>query len=78
MLVDAEERQDLFNALARLPDHYRQVILLRHRDGLSYAEIGDIMKRTPEAVRKLWARGIELLQELMGGSASSERPPSTD
>jgi RNA polymerase sigma-70 factor (ECF subfamily) len=72
-LVDAEERQDLLNGLSKLPNHYREVILLRHRDGLGYAEIGKRMNRTPEAVRKLWARGIELLQEILEGHEPSGR-----
>ena len=37
---------------------------------MSYAEIAEKLGRTPEAVRKLWARAIELLQELLEAEAS--------
>jgi RNA polymerase sigma-70 factor, ECF subfamily len=50
-------------AVKRLPEHFRQVIYLRHRDHRSFAEIGEQMGRTAEAVRKLWQRAIERLEE---------------
>lgn len=62
-LVLQEELAALERALARLPDHYRQVILLRKRDGLSFEEIGQQLNSTPEAVRKWFVRGITRLQE---------------
>jgi RNA polymerase sigma-70 factor (ECF subfamily) len=67
ILIDAEEQAELLAALDKLPNHYRDAILMRHRDGLGYAEIGKALGRTPEAARKLWARGVELLQELLEG-----------
>jgi RNA polymerase sigma-70 factor, ECF subfamily len=70
ILVAEEEQRELLDAINRLPEHYRDAILLRHRDGMSYAEIGEKLGRTPEAVRKLWARAIELLQELLEAEAS--------
>ena len=45
---EAEERQRLETALALLPDPYRRVILLRSRDGLDFASIGDRMERSGE------------------------------
>ena len=49
---EAEERQRLETALALLPDPYRRVILLRSRDGLDFASIGDRMERSGEAARQ--------------------------
>jgi RNA polymerase sigma-70 factor (ECF subfamily) len=60
--VTHEQALMLERALERLPEHYRAVILSRHHDGLSFAEIGQSMNRSAEAVRKLWARAIERLQ----------------
>src|SRR5262249_13520137 len=51
-----ERVQVLQQALERLPDHYLQVILLRERERRSFEEIGQLLNRSPEAVRKLWAR----------------------
>jgi RNA polymerase sigma-70 factor (ECF subfamily) len=58
----AEEKQRLETALALLPDPYRRVILLRNRDGLDFASIGDRMERSGEAARKLWANAVARLQ----------------
>jgi RNA polymerase sigma-70 factor, ECF subfamily len=78
ILVAEEEQRELLAAIDRLPGHYRDAILLRHRDGMSYAEIGEKLGRTPEAVRKLWARAIELLQELLEAEASRVTPDAAD
>jgi RNA polymerase sigma-70 factor (ECF subfamily) len=62
--AQAQERdQALEDALARLPEHYRQVIALRQWEGLTFAQVGARLDRSEEAARKLWARAIELLRE---------------
>src|SRR5262245_11894441 len=78
ILVAEEEQRELLNAINRLPGHYRDAILFRHRDGMSYAEIGEKLGRTPEAVRKLWARAVELLQELLEADATSVPQDAAD
>ena len=40
----------LANALSRLPDDYREVLILRHLEGLSFPEVSQRMDRTLEAV----------------------------
>lgn len=55
--------QQLDEVLAELPDAYRQVILLRSRDRLTFPEIGQKMDRSPDAARKLWTAAIIRLQE---------------
>jgi RNA polymerase sigma-70 factor (ECF subfamily) len=50
-------------ALDRLPEDYRQVILLRHQEELSFEEIGRLMKRTANAAEKLWARAVRRMRE---------------
>jgi RNA polymerase sigma-70 factor, ECF subfamily len=57
-----EQAGALNGALARLPDDYRQVITLRHLEQRSFEEIGPLMGRSADAVRKLWARAIERLR----------------
>jgi RNA polymerase sigma-70 factor (ECF subfamily) len=60
----AQEQEDrLLQALARLPDDYRQAILLRHQQGRSFEEVGRRLGRSPEAARKLWGRAVVLLQK---------------
>jgi RNA polymerase sigma-70 factor (ECF subfamily) len=61
-MVQSEERIILERALSRLPPHYAKVIEMRHQEGRTFEEIGVALERSSEAVRKLWARAIELLQ----------------
>jgi len=61
-----EDAAALQAALERLPDDYRQVIALRYDEDRPFAEIAEIMQRSPNAVRKLWARAVEQLQREMG------------
>ena len=63
LLHRAEEIHAVMRAVARLPDDRRQVVLLRFVDGLSAGEIGEVLGRSPGAVRVLQHRA---LRELAG------------
>jgi RNA polymerase sigma-70 factor (ECF subfamily) len=52
--------------LARLPEDYRQVLLWRYREGLSFEEMARRLGRSENAARKLWARALERFQAEMG------------
>jgi RNA polymerase sigma-70 factor, ECF subfamily len=60
-----EQSAALTKALARLPDDYRRVLLLRYQEDRSFEEIGNLMQRSPNAARKLWLRAVERLQKEM-------------
>jgi len=60
-----EEAEILARALARLPDDYRQVIVWRYQEQRPFDEIARRFGRTETAVRKLWARALERLQQEM-------------
>jgi RNA polymerase sigma-70 factor (ECF subfamily) len=61
-LIEQEKAQALAQALARLPDDYRLVITLHHQEQRSFEEIAEQMQRSLPAVRKLWQRALERLQ----------------
>jgi RNA polymerase sigma-70 factor (ECF subfamily) len=61
-----EQEGALRRALERLPEDYRQVILLRHEEGKSLEEIATLLGRSYNAVRKLWARALDRLQDELG------------
>ncbi len=63
----AEEADRLRAALARLPDHYRAVVQLHHFDGLTFADVGARLDRTPEAARQLWWHALWRLRDTLGG-----------
>lgn len=62
--ADKREREVLLaELLGRLPEDYRQVIILRNLEGLSHEEIARRMSRKPGAVRMLWVRALARLRE---------------
>jgi RNA polymerase sigma-70 factor (ECF subfamily) len=62
-----EEDRRLDAALASLPEEHREAILLRHRDDLSFAEIGSQLGLSENAARKLWVRAVAKLREALRG-----------
>jgi RNA polymerase sigma factor (sigma-70 family) len=52
----------LEQALSRLPDRYRQAVVWRHQEQLSWQEIGRRLGCTADAARKVWTRGIQHLR----------------
>lgn len=74
-VLSREERERLNAALLRLPVAYRQAIELRHREGLSFRELGERLDRSEEAARKLWSRAVRQLQQELGIDGR-RRPPA--
>jgi RNA polymerase sigma-70 factor (ECF subfamily) len=60
-----EESVRLASALQELPEHYREVVLLRNLQGLSFIETAQRMGRSVDSVEKLWARALVKLRRLM-------------
>jgi RNA polymerase sigma-70 factor (ECF subfamily) len=56
-------------ALARLPDDYREVLVLRHLEGLTFPEVAARMQRSLDSVEKLWMRALARLRQHLGGPA---------
>src|SRR5262249_19881930 len=44
----------LADALAQLPEDYREVLILRHLEGLTFPGVSQRMGRTLDSVKKLW------------------------
>ena len=61
-LMAREQVQALAGVLERLPEDYRRVLALRYQEQMSFEEIGRLMDRSAEAVRKLWWRALGRLQ----------------
>jgi RNA polymerase sigma-70 factor (ECF subfamily) len=56
----------LADALAELPDAYREIIVLRHLEGLTFPQAAARMGRTLDSVEKLWMRALVKLRQLLG------------
>jgi RNA polymerase sigma-70 factor (ECF subfamily) len=60
----------LANALQQLPEHYRNVIVLRNLQGLSFPEVAERLGRTVDSVEKIWARALVQLRRLLEANSS--------
>jgi RNA polymerase sigma-70 factor (ECF subfamily) len=56
----------LADALERLPPDYRDVIILRHLEGLTFPEVAARMGRSVDSVEKLWVRALPRLRRALG------------
>lgn len=63
--VGEERRHELIRSLQELPEHYRQVIVLRHLEELPFDEIAAVLNLGVEAVRSRYRRAIERLHGIL-------------
>jgi RNA polymerase sigma-70 factor (ECF subfamily) len=62
LAMGQEQAERVRQALDRLPEDYRQILLLRNQEDRPFEEIAGLMGRSANAVRKLWARAVERFQ----------------
>jgi RNA polymerase sigma-70 factor (ECF subfamily) len=73
IMMASEESQLLDQAMQRLSKRNEQVIRLRNRLGLSFAEIGEVLSCSEVAARKMWGRAVDNLgQELCRNGSRDE------
>lgn len=58
--VDAVQK-----SLQRLPEHYREVIQMRHWEGMTFEAIGEKLGKSTDSVRQLWYRALEHFSQLI-------------
>jgi RNA polymerase sigma-70 factor (subfamily 1) len=75
--IRREDATSLASVLAELPEDYSLVLRLRYWGGLSFVEIGRQMGRSPDAVRKLWFRGMEQLRAALHEAAMISQGPDS-
>ncbi len=63
-LRQRERAVALADQLAKLRPAYRDVIVLRNLQGLSFEEVADRMDRKPGTVRMLWLRAIDKFKQI--------------
>jgi RNA polymerase sigma-70 factor (ECF subfamily) len=64
--VRREQAVILANALEQLPPDYRDVLVLRHLEGLTFPDVARRMQRSLDSVEKLWVRALDRLRHLLG------------
>jgi RNA polymerase sigma-70 factor, ECF subfamily len=60
--VRREQAVILADALHRLPEHYREVIILHQLEGLSFSEVGTRLGRSEDSVKNVWLRALSKLR----------------
>ena len=70
-LLQAEEREQLAQALAQLPDRLRDVVVYRFIHGLTHREVAELMGLQEGHVRVLQHRALQRLREWL---EAQERP----
>jgi RNA polymerase sigma-70 factor (ECF subfamily) len=71
-LIREEQRQRVREALARLAPRDREVLVLRHLEGLSTAEVAAVLGVSPGAVMTRHTRALVRLRGLLADDAESE------
>ncbi|MCG8400183.1 MAG: sigma-70 family RNA polymerase sigma factor [Firmicutes bacterium] len=65
--MDKDEIIDLYNAIDKLPDKYKAIIILKFMKQMKAKEIGDILNINVSTVKVRVKRGIDKLKLIMGG-----------
>lgn len=74
--AEARELADrVSRAVTELPEGDREILLLRHADDLSYAEIGELLAITPAAARKRYGRALLRLRKVLTDHGLLESQP---
>lgn len=55
----------LAQALSRLPEDYREAILLRNVEALTFRDVAQRMNRSEDSVQKLWVRALARLRRAL-------------
>ena len=72
ILEHAEDTELMRNAIDKLPAEFREIIILRHQQGLSYKEISDIAQLAPGTVMSRLARARAKLREYFAAEIGNE------
>ena len=76
--LEREETDHLYRAIAELDGQMREVILLRIRGDLSFAEIGRLLDRTENWARVNFYRGKQKLAEKLAGNPEMDPKDSRE
>jgi RNA polymerase sigma-70 factor (ECF subfamily) len=69
VLLQKERQLQVADAVARLPEDYQEVVILRNLQQLPFDEVAERMGRSRPAVQMLWMRAIRKLQEILNQEA---------
>jgi RNA polymerase sigma-70 factor (ECF subfamily) len=73
ILEHAEDAELIRKAMDELPAEFREILTLRHQEGLSYKEIGEIVKIPAGTVMSRLARARAKLREYLAARIGKEK-----
>ena len=73
ILEHVEDTELMRNAIDKLPAEFREILILRHQEGLSYKEISDIAQLAPGTVMSRLARARAKLREYFAAEIGKEK-----
>jgi len=73
ILEDSEDAELIKEAINGLPAEFREILVLRHQEGLSYKEIADIAQIPPGTVMSRLARARGKLKEYLAARIGKEK-----
>ena len=73
LCIRSWERMEIQKALERLPDHYREIILLRDIEGFSYREMAEILDCPVGTIMSRLSRAREKLKDALDSTFSAEQ-----
>lgn len=65
MIIQKEEYRQLYSALSKINDDYRNVLYLYYFEDLSYDEIAKVMKKNNKQIKNLMYRAKQALKTIM-------------
>lgn len=69
-----EELDHLMSLLDHLTDSQRQTVVLRLRDKMNFVEIGKVIGKSPDSVRKIYGRALNRIDKIV----ENEQPEKQD
>jgi RNA polymerase sigma-70 factor (ECF subfamily) len=72
ILEHGEDAELIRGAMDELPAEFREVLALRHQEGLSYKEIADVVQIPPGTVMSRLARARAKLKECLAARIGKE------
>ncbi len=73
ILEHSEDAQQVREAIDELPAEFREILVLRHQEGLSYKEIAEIAQIPPGTVMSRLARARAKLKEYLAARIGKEK-----
>jgi RNA polymerase sigma-70 factor (ECF subfamily) len=73
LLERSEDAELISKAMDELPAEFREILVLRHQEGLSYKEIADIAQIPPGTVMSRLARARAKLKECLAARIGKEK-----